>query len=84
MSGAGEITIRAARPGEAGVVDLAVTRDPMQTQAQNAPMTNMANSMATQAASPMRQAQTAPGANNAGKGPGAPQKRPKAAGAGAR
>lgn len=71
-------------PGEAGVVDLAVTRDPMQTQAQNAPMTNMANSMATQAASPMRQAQTAPGANNAGKGPGAPQKRPKAAGAGAR
>lgn len=56
-----------AGPGESGVLDLAMTRDPMQTQAQNQPQTNMQNSVATQQASPLRQMQTAPGANNAGK-----------------
>ncbi len=46
------------------VESLATTKDPMQTQVQNAPDTNAANSQATQVASPQRQAVTQPGANN--------------------
>ena len=40
------------------------TKEGVQSQVQNAPATNQANSMATTQSSPQRQANTAPGANN--------------------
>lgn len=47
-----------------GVGQEITTKDPMQSAVQNSPATNDANSLATRESSLMRQAATAPGANN--------------------